>query len=81
MTSLGDAYLKVPDVDKAMAQFKKAIDVNPDPMVLNQVAYALADSKSRSSEAESYSKQALKRLSGQSMEIDAEDRTKTILCL
>jgi tetratricopeptide (TPR) repeat protein len=76
MTSLGEAYLKVPDVDKAMAQFKKAIDVNPDPMVLNQVAYALADSKSRSSEAESYSKQALKRLSEQSMEIDAEEADK-----
>jgi tetratricopeptide (TPR) repeat protein len=76
MTSLGEAYLKVPDVNKAMAQFKKAIDVNPDPMVLNQVAYALADSKSRSSEAESYSKQALKRLSEQSMEIDAEDADK-----
>ena len=76
MTSLGEAYLKVPDVDKAMAQFKKAIDVDPDPMVLNQVAYALADSKSRSSEAESYSKQALQRLSEQSMEIDAEDVDK-----
>ena len=71
MTSLGAAYLKLPDVDKAMAQFKKAIEVDPDPMVLNQVAYALADSKSMSNEAESYSKRAVQQLSEQSMEIDA----------
>ena len=75
-TSLGSAYLKVPDVDKAMEEFKKAIDTDPDPMVLNEVAYALAEEKLKLSEAESYSRQAINRLSEQSMNIEPEDAGK-----
>lgn len=75
-TSLGAAYLKVPNVDKAMEQFEKAIDSDPDPMVLNEAAYALADEKLKLEEAESYSRQAINRLSEESMEIELQDADK-----
>jgi len=75
-TSLGEVYLKVPDLDKATEQFKKAIDVNPDPMVLNQVAYALGDNKVKLKEAESYSEQAVQQLSEESTHIHAENTEK-----
>ena len=76
MTSLGSAYLKVPDVDKALEVFKKAVDTDPDPMVLNEVAYALAEEKLKLIEAESYSRQAIDSLSKQSMNIELENADK-----
>jgi len=60
---LGEAYLAVPEVDKAMEQYKKGLGEQPDPGTLDFVAYALAEAKARLTDAESYSNRAMTLLS------------------
>src|SRR5712691_8772044 len=40
--ALGQAYLAVPDTDKAMANYRKALGDDPKPALLNSIAYSLA---------------------------------------
>jgi tetratricopeptide (TPR) repeat protein/transglutaminase-like putative cysteine protease len=57
---LGRAYLKTGEKDKAVSYLQKAAgQQNADPMVLNNVAYALADAKTDLDSARQYAEKAL----------------------
>jgi tetratricopeptide (TPR) repeat protein len=71
--ALGEAYLALSETDKAMEQFKKGLDQDPEPIALNNVAYALAAANANLKEAEAYSQQAVTRLSGETLQIRVED--------
>jgi tetratricopeptide (TPR) repeat protein len=69
----GAAYLSLGSSEKAIELFKKGLEKNPEPMALNNVAYALAEAKLNLDEAESYSKEAVNRLSNRTLDISAAD--------
>lgn len=69
---LGEAYLAVPDPEKAMDRFKKSLGDSPNPMALNNVAYDLAEANVRLSDAESYSNQAIVKISADAESVAAE---------
>lgn len=65
--SLGSTYLKLKDNDKAMVHFKAAVEgKNGNPMMLNNVAYELADNKTNLDLAREYAEESLSRLEEQS---------------
>lgn len=51
---LGSAYLRLPDEDKAMAQFQKALEARPEAWLRGMVAFELADTNHRLKEALDY---------------------------
>jgi tetratricopeptide (TPR) repeat protein len=71
--SLGQAYLRVPDVEKAMATFKTVLGDDPEPSELNSVAYALAEAGVHLPEALDYSTRAVSSLSLKTMVISPDD--------
>jgi hypothetical protein len=71
--ALGGAYLRVPDPEKAMAEFKKALGDDPEPDELNSVAYALAEAGVHLPEALDYSTRAVSSLSSKTMDISPDD--------
>jgi tetratricopeptide (TPR) repeat protein len=70
--ALGQAYLAVPDADKAMANYQKALGDDPPPAELNQVAYALAEARVRLKDALGYSTRAVSTLSEETMDISPD---------
>ncbi|HVH69569.1 MAG TPA: tetratricopeptide repeat protein, partial [Candidatus Dormibacteraeota bacterium] len=71
--ALGKAYLKMPDVEKAMAEFKQGLGDDAEPNDLNDVAYALGEANVHLSEAQDYSARAVRALSEKTMDISPED--------
>lgn len=71
--ALGKAYLKMPDVEKAMAEFKEGLGEDAETNELNEVAYALAEANVHLSDAQDYSARAVSALSEKSMETSPED--------
>jgi tetratricopeptide (TPR) repeat protein len=71
--ALGHAYLGIPDVDRAIAQFQKALGDKPEPPVLNSVAYSLADANVHLGDALDYSNRAVTAVSARTMEISSDD--------
>jgi len=71
--ALGKAYLKIPDVEKAMAEFKQGLGDDAEPNDLNDAAYALAEADVHLSEAMDYSSRAVKALSEKTTDISPED--------
>lgn len=71
--ALGKAYLKIPDVEKAMPEFKQGLGADAEPNDLNDVAYGLAEANVHLSEAQDYSVRAVSALSKKSMDITPED--------
>jgi len=71
--ALGKAYLRIPDVEKAMPEFKQGLGNDDENNELNEVAYALAEAKVHFSEALEYSSRAVKALSEKTMDIRPED--------
>lgn len=71
--ALGKAYLKIPDVEKAIAEFKEGLGDDAEPNDLNDVAYALAEANIHLSEAQDYSTRAVSALSEKTMDISPED--------
>jgi hypothetical protein len=67
------AYLRVPNADKAVEQFKKGLAEHPTPDQLNLVAYTLADTNLRLQEALDYSQRAVSDLSGEAANLSAQD--------
>lgn len=57
--TLGEAYLAIPNADKAMEHFKKGLEKDPPATALNNVAYLLAEAKLNLNEAEAYSKESM----------------------
>ena len=66
--ALGLSYMRVPDVEKAIAEFKKVVGDDAQPGDLNEIAYALGDANVHLSEALDYSKRAASTLSSASMD-------------
>ena len=71
--ALGKAYLKIPDFEKAVAEFKQGLGDDAEPNELNDVAYALAEANIHLPEAQDYSARAVSALSEKSMDISPED--------
>ena len=71
--ALGHAYLAVPDGDKALLQFQKALGDKPEPAQVNDVAYALADANARLEDALAYSTHAVSSIASQTMDISPDD--------
>jgi tetratricopeptide (TPR) repeat protein len=66
---LGSTYLKTRQSDKAVAHMRAAVEAEAgDPMMLNNVAYALADSKTNLELARQYAEEALKKLDARSVD-------------
>jgi tetratricopeptide (TPR) repeat protein/transglutaminase-like putative cysteine protease len=60
---LGEAYLKVSQNEKGLATIRQAVDMKADnPMLLNNVAYTLADDKVGLDLARQYGEKAVSRL-------------------
>lgn len=72
LLALGLTYLRVPDADKAMVEFKKALGNEPEPDQLNTVAYALAEANVHLGQALDYSARAVSSLSSQTMDISPD---------
>lgn len=65
---LGSVYLKTGQTEKAVAHLRAAADANGgDSMMLNNVAYALADSKTNLELARQYAEEALAKLDARSL--------------
>jgi len=61
--SLGQAYLKTGQQDKALAQMRAAVEKkSDDPMMLNNVAYTLAETKSSLDLAQQYAESSVAKL-------------------
>ena len=71
--ALGQAYLQVPEIEKAMAEFKRALGDDPEFSELNSVAYALAEAGVHLPEALDYSTRAVSSLSSKTMDISPDD--------
>jgi len=71
--SLGQAYLRIPDPEKAMVEFKKGLGDDPEPSELNGVAYALAEADVHLPEALDYSTRAVSSLSSKTIDISPDD--------
>ena len=69
---LGSAYLKMGQTEKAVVQIRAAVEEDghpkPNPMMLNNAAYALADSNTSLNLAKLYAETAAKQLDEQSPE-------------
>jgi tetratricopeptide (TPR) repeat protein/transglutaminase-like putative cysteine protease len=72
--SLGTAYLKNGKTDKGVEHLRAAAEAKHDPMVLNNVAYALAEGNTNLELAQQYGEDALSQLDRKSVE-DGEDAT------
>jgi tetratricopeptide (TPR) repeat protein/transglutaminase-like putative cysteine protease len=77
---LGQAYLKTGQSEKAVAQLRAAVEGGShshDPMVLNDVAYALAESKTNLELARQYGEESTKELERRSINDTAATDTGT----
>ncbi len=75
--TLGSAYLRVPDENKAMALFKEMMESTPDPGMLNGVAYELARANLRISDALDFASRAVAKTSAASMDLTADPPSPT----
>jgi len=71
--ALGNAYLALPDADKALLQYKKALGETAEPERLKQVAAALADANVHLEEAHDYASRAVSVVALQTMDISPDD--------
>jgi tetratricopeptide (TPR) repeat protein len=70
--ALGLSYMRVPEVDKALGAFQKALGDNAEARELNEAAYALGDANVHLSEALEYSKRAVADVSSDTMDVEPE---------
>jgi len=71
--ALGKAYLCVPDTEKAIPEFNKALGDDAEPIDLNETAYALAEANTHLPEALAYSMRSVSDLSAKTMDISPDD--------
>ena len=71
--ALGKAYLRGPDVEKAMPEFQQGLADDAEPNDLNEVAYALAEANVHLSEAQDWSTRAVSAIAEKTMDITPED--------
>jgi tetratricopeptide (TPR) repeat protein/transglutaminase-like putative cysteine protease len=70
---LADAYLAVPDSEKALLEYKKGLGADPAPSQLNSVAYSLADANIGLSDALVFSTRAVSTVASESMDISPDN--------
>ncbi len=73
--SLGRAYLNTGDEPKALAAFEKAAELSPTPLVWNDIAFSLADSKVDLDEAQKYAESAVEAIAAGLRKIDLQHLT------
>lgn len=56
---LGSAYLGAGDDEKALGAFQKALELDPRPVMFNDIAYELAEANKRLDEALEYARKAV----------------------
>ncbi|MBS1841781.1 MAG: DUF3857 domain-containing protein [Acidobacteria bacterium] len=71
--ALGLAQLQVPDAEKAMMEFKAALNDAAEPEEFNEAGYALAEANTHLTEALDYSTHAVNKIESKSDEIDIDD--------
>jgi uncharacterized protein DUF3857/transglutaminase superfamily protein/tetratricopeptide repeat protein len=69
----GKTYLALKDKEKAFARFQKAVEQNPEPGILNDIAWDLDEAGIHPKEALDYSRQAVNGLARKTMAISADD--------
>jgi tetratricopeptide (TPR) repeat protein len=79
--SLGQAYLALPDADKAIPHFDKGLGDDPPPALLDQIAKMLADANAKLPEALAYSNRAVKLISSETMDIAPVDPSRSDFAL
>lgn len=72
-TALGEAYLELGQVDKGMAALDKAVQINASPMLLNNVAYILAEKGERLDKARQFAESATSSLDGLLRDVALKD--------
>ena len=71
---LGQAYLKNGDHEKALTHLRNAVEIkDDDPMVLNNVAYTLAENKTDLALAQEYAEKALDELDDEAQGAESSD--------
>jgi tetratricopeptide (TPR) repeat protein len=70
---LGAVYLNTRDQEKAMAHFRKALDLDGSAKVLNSVAYSLAEANGGLNDALHYAQEAVEETEEQSAKGDFQD--------
>jgi len=65
LAQLGNAYLKTGQNEKAVARFHEAVEAKDDSMMLNNVAYTLAENKLNLDLAQQYAEKAVQKLDKQ----------------
>jgi tetratricopeptide (TPR) repeat protein len=73
MLQLGRARLHAGQAEPGMAAMKKALEINSDPELLNDVAYEMAEAGTNYSEALGYSLESIRKLEDASRKIDIEN--------
>ena len=69
----GKTYLAMKDPEKAFLYFQKALEGDPNPLLLNEVAWALTEAGSHSKEALDFSKRSVTGFAGKTMDISPDD--------
>src|SRR5208282_578874 len=70
--TLGSAYLRLPDEDKAVEQFDKLLAGRPNPFLLNEVAYEYANANLRLDDALDYASSAVEDISAATMQVSLD---------
>ena len=70
--TLGRAYLRLSDEDKAVEQFAKLLADYPDNSMLNSIAYEYANANRRLNDALDYASSAVEDTSGETMEVSLD---------
>ncbi len=70
--TLGRAYLRLPDEDKAVEQFAKLLADYPDNSMLNSIAYEYANANRRLNDALDYASRAVADISDETMDVSLD---------
>ena len=71
--ALGHAYLRLPDVEKANAQFTKVLALDSSPAFLNDVAWEYAEAGLGLEKSVEYAKRAVKATSEETTKVELSD--------
>jgi tetratricopeptide (TPR) repeat protein len=70
---LGTAYLRSGNDDKALAAYKQALELDPSPLMLNDIGYELADANKKLPQALEYAEKAVHQEEEASQKIRLSD--------